>query len=152
MASNTTFVSGAILTAQQQNNFPFGVQGYVKRTAASVSIGTTIADVTGATVTFTAIAGRAYKFSFNATVTKNVTVGTLALYVADGSNNNQYEFLLEMNDTASGYIVSLCTVVTGLTAGTQTLKLRGVVSVATSTIFATATNPYSLIVEDIGIA
>jgi hypothetical protein len=43
-------------------------------------------------------------------------------------------------------------VVTGLTAGTQTLKIRVAVSNNTGTIYGTSGNPFSFIVEDIGPA
>jgi hypothetical protein len=152
MALNTNFTAGQVLTAAQQNNFPRGVAGYVKRTAGSVSITTAKADITGATITFTAEAGRAYKVTFNATVTKNVAVGTVSFYIATGANVDQYEYLLEATATASGYVLCLSSVVTGLSAGSQTLKMRAVVANNTGTVFGTSTNPYSFIVEDIGIA
>lgn len=152
MASNTTFVSGAILTAQQQNNFPFGVQGYVKRTAGSVSVTTTMTDITGVTVSFTAITGRAYKVTANFTATKNTAIGTMTLQITDGTPTVLYEFPLEMTAISSGYLPCISVVVTGLSAGSQTLKLRASVSINTGTIFATAANPLSFIVEDIGIA
>jgi hypothetical protein len=152
MASNTTFVSGAILTAQQQNNFPFGVMGYSKRTAGNVSVSTTKADVTGASATFTAIAGRAYKVTYSCTVTKNTTVGIFSFFIADGSNTDYYSLLADIRSTGSGDVVTFSNVVTGLSAGTQTLKIRASVNNNTGTINADATLPTSFIIEDIGIA
>lgn len=59
MALNTAFSSGATLTAQQMNNLPFGSVGYATVVTSQTGI-TTIVDLTGASVTFTAIANRPY--------------------------------------------------------------------------------------------
>ena len=63
IAPNTTFVSGAILTAAQQNAFGFGLMQFGTATATSSGI-TTIA--TQITVTaFTALASRNYKITYS---------------------------------------------------------------------------------------
>jgi len=60
---NTTFTVGAILEAQQQNRFPFGV---VARATSNTdyTLTTSYAITTGMTVTFTAIADRYYKITY----------------------------------------------------------------------------------------
>jgi len=63
IAPNTTFVSGAILTAAQQNAFGFGIVGRaVSSTDYTLTTSSVIA--TGMTVTFTAIANRFYKVTY----------------------------------------------------------------------------------------
>jgi hypothetical protein len=58
MASpNATFTTGAVYTAAQANNFPFGrVAAPINITANQTGI-TAQVDITGATITFTAIGG-----------------------------------------------------------------------------------------------
>ena len=60
---NTTFVSGTVLTAAQQNRFPFGV---VARATSNTdyTLTTSVAIATGMSVTFTAIADRYYKITY----------------------------------------------------------------------------------------
>ena len=152
MASNTTFVSGAIYTAQQANNFPFGVQGYTKRTTGNTTVTGTTGDVTGASASFTAIAGRAYKVTFQTLFLKNTATGSLQLSITDGSNVELYRYDNDSLATGTSYSFCYTVVVTGLTAGSQTLKIRAAVSNNTGTIYGTSANPFSFIVEDIGIA
>jgi hypothetical protein len=64
---NTTFTAGAVLTADEANRFPRGVMGAVYRTAGDLTVTTTLADLTGMTVTFTAEASRTYKATWNVT-------------------------------------------------------------------------------------
>jgi hypothetical protein len=59
---NTDFVSGAILTAQQQNNFPRGIMQYVQSTS---STGTISAETLTLTLpSFTAVANRYYRITY----------------------------------------------------------------------------------------
>jgi hypothetical protein len=149
MPANTTFTSGAILTAAQMNNLPWGVVGYaVKTTDQTV---TTEADVSGLTVTWTAVAGRVYKFS-----------ATLNVFSTAGSDTAVY-----LNDNSSNVKESLGTIaanaqqtrtfiwyVTGITAGSKTYKLKAAGSNATivygSSIRASIASQF--IVEDMGAA
>jgi uncharacterized membrane protein AbrB (regulator of aidB expression) len=59
---NTDFVSGAILTAQQQNNFPRGIMQRVVST--STYTGTPTETVTLTLPAFTAVANRMYKVTY----------------------------------------------------------------------------------------
>ena len=61
---NTTFVAGTVLTAAQQNNFPFGLMGLqtVTSTFATSATHTTFQD-DGLTLTITEISGRKYKIT-----------------------------------------------------------------------------------------
>lgn len=149
ISPNTTFTSGAILTAAQMNNFPRGVMGYVVRDTGNVTIGTSIADVTGASVAFTAVASRGYLVTFTCLVGKTGTAGYFNGYITDGSNNVQAD---SFENIAVGEFItfSINYLVTGLTAGAQTLKIRALTSTAGCTLYATGTNKYCLTVTDIG--
>ena len=80
MTINTPFIAGSILTAAQMSNLPFGVAGYVSLTSLSQTGITTATDITGATITFTAVANRPYAIfshGYHNTTANDVTVGVL---------------------------------------------------------------------------
>jgi hypothetical protein len=149
VSPNTNFTSGQIYTAQQANNFPRGLMGYVVRTTGNVGLTTTLTDVTGASVAFTAVANRGYKVSFSALVGKTGSNGQVDVTLADGSNNALQNLFI---DVANGEfaIFSLDYLVTTLTAGAQTLKIRAKLSTAGGTLYASGGNYYSFTVEDLG--
>jgi hypothetical protein len=57
---NTTFTAGAVLTAAQMNRLPWGIMAAAKASSVDQTGITTIVDVTGCSVTFTAVANRYY--------------------------------------------------------------------------------------------
>jgi len=148
VSPNTAFTSGQILTAAQQNNFPRGLMGYVVRTAGNVVVGTSIADVTGASIAFTAVASRGYLVTFNATVGKTSSNGYLDLSITDGSNNLLSNTLVSIPNGDFDN-VNFSFLVTTLTAGAQTIKMRALTSTAGMTIYGSAGNPYSFTVQDV---
>ena len=149
VSPNTAFTSGQILTAAQQNNFPRGVMGYVVSAAGNVTLTTSVADITGSTVTFTAEANRGYKVTFNCTVQKDGTAGLAIFYVTDGANAINFEVIETM--VASEYsIISASYILTGLTAGSKTYKMRAFVTATTATLLRSADNKTVFMIEDIG--
>jgi hypothetical protein len=65
MTSNTTFSSGAVLTAAQMNNLPFGIMGSQSLTAGfATSAPHTTFQANGATLTITEISGRLYRINY----------------------------------------------------------------------------------------
>ena len=149
VSPNTNFTAGAILTAAQQNNFPRGVMGYVVRSSGNVTVGTSLADITGASVAFTAVANRGYKVTFNAMVNKSSSAGYIQYFVTDGANVVQNDAYTDIV-VGKNIILNVSYVVTGLAAGAQTLKMRAVVDTAGCTIYASGTTKMTFIVEDIG--
>lgn len=146
---NTDFTAGQILTAAQQNRFGRGLMGYVVRSTGNITPGTTIADVTGATISFTAVANRGYLVNFTALVGKTGTTGYFNAYITDGSNNVQADYF--ENIAVGEFITFTMTyLVTGLAAGAQTLKIRSLFSTAGGTLYASSTNKMSFTVEDVG--
>lgn len=59
MALNTPFSTGQVLTADLQNNLPFGIVASAIVTSSQTGIGAEV-DLTGLTVTFTAVTSRQY--------------------------------------------------------------------------------------------
>jgi hypothetical protein len=84
MALNTTFVTGAVYTAAQANNFPFGVVDYKSGTTAQTGINTAT-DITGLSITWTAIAGRVYMAQFNLNPYGSAGDSSNQLIVLDGT-------------------------------------------------------------------
>ena len=150
VSPNTTFVSGAIYTAQQANNFPRGVMAYSVYTGGNQGLTTTVADVTNATGTFTAVANRAYKVTFQGYGSKNVSAGTITFSITDGAGTTTYGSTQIYSINAQALNYSFTGLVTTLTAGTQTIKIRAVTDVTTAAIFMSAGNPGVFIIEDIG--
>jgi hypothetical protein len=147
---NTDFTSGQILTATQQNNFPRGVMQYVKSTA-NATVTTTTIDVTAMTVSFTAVANRLYRATFEGFF----SVGSPSqnqFFITDGSNNQLDQMY---QDTAAGAFAPVCfQYIFTTTAGSKTIKVRATTSAGTMTLYgATADNrSYSFMVEDLGPA
>jgi hypothetical protein len=159
MASNTTFTSGAILTAAQMNALPWGIvtataggtsgAGYVARTAGNLTVTTSLADLTGMTITWTAQANTVYRVTWSCYGTKNTAAGYTAIYVADGTSTIQGASAMTVgageNFNLSGSVIMIPA------AGSVTAKLQGLAENNTSTVTASGGgNPCTLIVEKIG--
>ena len=151
ITSNTTFVAGNILTAQQQNNFPFGVVGAVQSVAGNLTIGAALADLTGQTVTFTAIAGRTYKFNVAAVGTSAVNQDYIYVVVTDASNF-VYAGVLNMCGAGEYANLNFSQIVNNLTAGSVTFKLRAQTAAGAATILRSGSDILQFWIEDIGTA
>jgi hypothetical protein len=151
---NTDFTAGAILTAAQQNRFPRGFLGSATL-ATTQSVGTAEVDLTGMSVTFTAVAGRIYKFTGTVNITSSGGSGTNKVFLNDGSTN-----IKETNVTCGAglfAINSFTWYVSGITAGSKTYKLRAVTdnNSPQPQYFGTSTNARvaaQFAVEDVGPA
>ena len=148
---NTTFTTGAVLTAAQMNRLPWGVMAQIVRVSGDITIGTSGTDITGMSVTFTAVAGRLYRASWGASARKETAAGYTQISFTD-SANALYGY--SIGYTVSGNYVNLSgvSVIAGLTAGSKTFKLRGVSENNTTTFFANSNAPLQLIIEDMGAA
>ena len=148
---NTTFFNGYTLTAAQLNNFPRGVMGSVYRTAGNITMSTSATDVTGMAVTFTAQASRTYKASWTVTGWKTTTNGWTAVYCNIGATTFASIYATPLIVGTEGYFnLSGYTFFSGLTAGSQTIKLQSQLQNAGGTIFASGTNACMLMIEDCG--
>jgi hypothetical protein len=149
---NALFVSGAILTAAQQNDFPFGFIGTTNLATSFNTASLTAVDVTGLTVSFTALASRKYLVVavFNLSNTTNVPAqayinnGATALsevyYGAIGAGNVQTVTTFAINTPGAGAVTYKAQALT--TGGTLTVY-------GTSTRASLASKMYVL---DIGTA
>lgn len=156
MASpNTTFTSGAILTAAQMNNLPFGVVAApVVLTSLNINP-TTVADITGATITFNQVTNRIYRvtYSFFANCTTS-TDTVLRIDFTDTTpttiNSDFMKFPAPVAGEGQTYSNSFY--FTGASTGSVTRKLRAArnVGAGTITIFSNSTIPFQFAIEDCG--
>jgi hypothetical protein len=151
MAANTTFTSGAVLTAAQMNNLPWGVVGTATRVAGDVTLGPAQTDITSMSITFTAVAGRIYRATWSVNALKNTTAGWTEAFFTDSAN---VIYGASIGYTIAGQWVNLSGVslVSGLTAGSKTFKLRLQVENDTSLVVANSNLPCQLMIEDMGAA
>lgn len=126
-----------------------GRVGYAEITAAQTF--TTLADVTGLSVTFTAAASRYYKISVHGLLRSSVANDVAQLVIANAANTtlNVGQVVCANTTFAVGAPVSF---VAQPAAGSVTYKVRCVRSSGTGTVTldAAATYPAFILVEDIG--
>jgi len=153
MASpNTTFVSGAILTATQQNNLPFG------RVAAPINITTNQTgitaqvDITGATITFTAIAGRLYKACWMGLFSSTVSTDTFNFLLTDAANNIQQQSITCPATTSDVSFIGEHVFTPGAGSITRKIRCQRQSGTGTATLTAGGTFPFQFWIEDIGTA
>ena len=153
MALNTTFTSGAILTAAQMNNLPFGVAAKGRNTSDLVLTSSSQA-VPNTTVTWTAESTRLYKITayFYFEVTGGTGVVKGEIYNTATSTRIQEGGTYA---SATSYpSVHLSLYESGL-SGTQTRRLNAQFlggGISAAKCIANANFPVLIIVEDIGLA
>ena len=151
MALNTTFTSGAVYTAAQANNFPFGVAAKAQKTTAT-SITTSDADVSGMSVTWTADSTRLYRISVSC-IARTTSAGNVYVTLSITDSANAAKQLIRNGATTTDLRFELTGFVyeSGL-SGSITRKLRVISVSGTAEIEAGSTFPFQMIVEDIGLA
>ncbi len=151
ITSNNTFVAGEVLTAAECNNFPFGVVGAVQSVAGNITITTTATDVSGMSITFTAIAGRTYKFNVQASATSGTTQQFIELQITNAANAKFAGVYAGL--TAGEYAnLSFSNYITGVAAGSITFKMRVSCQTSTGTLLRSGSDYLSFWIEDIGTA
>lgn len=112
---------------------------------------TTITDVTGLSVTFTAVANRRYKISVVGLIISSVANDVAQLIIADGSNTTLA--VSQVVCASTSYSVQAGTfLLTQPSAGSVTYKARvfRASGTGTCTLQAAATYPAYILVEDLG--
>jgi hypothetical protein len=130
-------------------NMAWGSLGGAYRLSGNVTATTTTGDITGMSVTFTAVAGRRYKATWTATGEKQISTGWTGVYLANSANT----IFTSVYSTASagGYVnLSGTTFFDNIPAGSYTMKLRVQCVSDTTLILASGQNPCILLVEDVG--
>lgn len=140
------------LTARVATLENLGTKGYAQVTSNQTGI-TTMTDLTGLSVTWTAVAGRRYRASFKVLIFSTVANDDANVWLRNGSSTSLNAYGVRAVSTTHGIAVTGSHVLTGLSAGSQTVKLSleraaGSGSVA---LAAASTHPSFILVEDIGI-
>jgi hypothetical protein len=129
-------------------NMPWGVMAYMV-SSTNPTVSTTTTDVTGVSVTWTAVANRLYRITFEGFVGCG-TSSQNQFFFTDSSNNILDSWY---HDIGAGQFASLCLVqILTSTAGSRTVKLRATTSAGTMTFYGTSGRAFTFVVEDIGPA
>ena len=154
IAPNTTFVSGAILTAAQQNAFGFGIVALASLNTATTVTTTEAVQLTS--TTFTAIANRYYKItyientlSFTGTLPGFVTQRIRITGLAGTIYQSAYIEPLAINSDGQNATIS---VVTTLPAGSTVIVGTSQASTNTCVLYGATGFTRQIVVEDIGPA
>lgn len=128
-----------------------GTKGYAQVTANQSGI-TTMTDLTGLSVTWTAVAGRRYKVTVKVLVYSSVANDDANVWIRNGSSTNLQAFGVRAVSTSHGIAVVGCHVLSGLSAGSYTVKasLERTAGTGSLSIAAGSTFPAFILVEDIG--
>lgn len=152
MAINSEFSSGAVLTANQQNRLPFGIVSITTLASIFTTSSVTPTDITGLSVTFTAVANRRYLVVLMTTLSNNgnnITnsyISKAGTAIAEG-----YGGPIGANNVSTATIFAMDTP----GAGSVTYQARASVSAGTATIYGTSTRASiacRLLVLDMGNA
>ena len=149
---NATITALPQLARGSNWNVPWGQIAYAQVTTGQGGI-TAVTDLTGLTVTFTAIAGRRYRTSFYGIVTASVASDAVGVNITTGANANVQTSQAVVGVAEFGYSLG-ASVIESLSAGSHTRKLRMVRNAGSGTCLlnADATFPAFILVEDIGPA
>jgi len=149
IAPNTTFVSGAILTAAQQNAFGFGTMQYNYSTTTQSTITTITTTLT--LTSFTAIANRNYKITyFEPVIFCTSGVGEATMTIKNGASTIATAIAaVSTSVSGQGILQYVTTLAAGATVITSSLTYSGTGSLTAS---RSATRTAFCLVEDIGPA
>jgi hypothetical protein len=153
MVAQKTFTAGEVLTAANTNTYLRGGQemGYAEITAASSAF-TSVADISGLSLTWTAISTRSYYLMFDGQVASSVAGDRISVYITDGSGT-QVTGRTAIVSSVSDVGLTVACRLTGL-SGSVTYKVRAqrLSGSGTTTISASATVPAFFSVLDVGAA
>lgn len=140
--------AGATPTLRPPWNLPWGIQGIATTSSGQAGVTSSGADLTGLSVTFTAVANRRYRITGYVCLLKNTSAGLMRFLITDGSNT-QLRLALLYAPTSGTYYNIHTSVVHTPAAGSFTYKLRASSDTNTMDV-AHGTDPGFILVEDIG--
>ena len=149
IAPNTTFTSGQILTAAQQNAFGFSTMQLQTKTTSDSPITTIATQITLSN--FTAIANRNYKITyFEPVLFCSAGVGEATMTIKNGATTIAVSIAaVSTSVSGQGNQIFITTFTAGTVSLTASLTYGGVGSLTAS---RSATRQAFLLVEDIGPA
>ena len=151
MALNTTFVAGAVLTAAQMNNLPFGIVSVTSVTTSSAAVSAETLRITSPS--FTAVANRFYRLTYIEPVIlysagtvqyldMNIRITSIA-----GALQQSTALYINSAQRSNGVSMVVKTLTAGATVFVGTFTPAGG---GTAIAFAAAATPAQFIIEDLG--
>ena len=131
-------------------NTAWGQVGYVSK-ASDTSITTTATDISGLSISWTAVSGRLYKTSFHGIGYVNTADAYINIQITDGANNRVQFIRNGGSATTSRFSITGFLYETSL-SGSVTRKARIDCNTGTGSLDGGASYPTQLIIEDIGPA
>jgi hypothetical protein len=128
-------------------NSPWGIMGTATATSNQTGISAE-ADVTGVTVTFTAAANRRYKVTVSGRIVQQTSAGVAEVKITDSANTLQDKWTFSLTAGSAAY--ATVTAILTPAAGSITYKARMSTTAGTVDTTAAATQPFRILVEDIG--
>lgn len=154
MAINTTFTSGAVLTATQMNNLPWGVAGLQTLTSIFTTSPThTNPQANGMTLTITEVSGRRYKITANSNIYPSGGLQGVNMAIVRGSTQlKQGNFAPAVMDASNAFPVLFSFIYTATTSGSATYTTRIWAASANTAVsdYADASFPRQFSIEDLG--
>ena len=151
---NTTFTAGSVLTAAQQNSFPFGCMGLQTLTTAFTTTGThTTFQDTGMTLTITEISGRRYRINIKCNPYPSGGLQGVSFKLLRGATGLlEWGLSSTLMDVATGYPGYLTYVYTSTASGSATYKMQLKASTNNTAVadYGDGTFPRQFWIEDIG--
>ena len=151
---NTTFTSGAILTAAQMNNLPFGVfPGQQLTTPFTTSATHTTFQDDGLTLTITEIAGRIYKVTaLENPYPSGGQQGVKFALLRDATILRQWSYSSAVMDSGNSYPAVMQYVYTSSASGSFTLKMQIGAQTDNTAVssYGDGSFPRQFIIEDMG--
>jgi hypothetical protein len=145
--SGPTFTAGQVLTAAQMELMPKGYIGSANATTTS-GIGSSTTDITGASVTFTALASRRYLITVTGCFQQATSAGLTTLRLRNSAGTTLRFAQFTAPSSTSLYVASFSyNEVPG--AGSVTYKMSAETSAGTVSVSGSGAAS-SIVVEDIG--
>jgi hypothetical protein len=148
-----TWVAGDVLSAADMNTYARGGQemGYVIASVDTSGAMAAATDLTGLTLTWTAISTRVYELEAFVNVSTTVAGDNVIIQITDNAGTNQKSGVADMNAASRTQTIITKVRLTGLT-GSVTYKVRGLRNAGTGTITTSGTGTFAsyFTVKDVG--
>lgn len=150
VSPNTDFVSGAILTATQQNNFGRGIMTSVTPLTSTGSITTETVQITAPT--FAAVANRYYKITYFEPSLYGSAQATYTLRIKNATAGTTLQTATVVGSTLGFYSSCTCSAIVTIAAGNVSITATLECGTGTGQKNRSATSFAFLSIEDLGPA
>ena len=129
-----------------------GTRAYAQNVTGQVGVAA-ISDVTGLSVTWTAVPGRRYRITASLEVSATVANDLAIVHITDAANNQRKRFSVNVGTPIASAFngVYFSVIETGLSGSvTRKVRIERAIGTGTLSVIANATNAAFILVEDIG--